>query len=211
MKTIGGYLKEARIRKKYSKEKLEKETKIKKNFIDAIEKEEWVKLPEPNVVTGFVRSIANTLELNTNQILAFLRRDYPPKKVAINPKPELRSKFSWSPKFTFITAILAVLLIIGAYLSFQYVNFVRPPFLNVNTPKEGEAVKTKELTVSGKTSPQAVIKVNNQPILVDEDGIFLDIIEIYEKTTEIEIKAVSRSGKETVIIRKITPELDTEN
>jgi cytoskeletal protein RodZ len=211
MKTIGDYLKEARIRKKYSKEKLEKETKIKKDFIDAIEKEEWTKLPEPTVVTGFVRSIANTLGLNPNQILAFLRRDYPPKKTSINPKPELKSKFSWSPKLTFITAILAVLLIISAYLSFQYVNFVRPPVLYVDTPKEGEIVKTRNLTISGRTSPQAVIKVNNQPVLVDEDGNFLDTIEIYEKTTEIEIKAVSRSGKETVIIRKITPELDTGN
>ena len=211
MKTIGDYLKEARIRKKYSVEKLVRETKIKKDFIDAIEKEEWTKLPESTVVTGFVRSIANTLGLNPSQILAFLRRDYPPKNVAINPKPELKSKFSWSPKLTFISAILAVLLIISAYLSFQYVNFVRPPVLYVNTPTEGETVKTRNLIISGKTSPQAVIKVNNQPVLVDEDGNFLDTIEIYEKTTEIEIKAVSRSGKETVIIRKITPELDAGN
>src|SRR4030043_861585 len=165
MKTIGDYLKEARIRKKYSVEKLVRETKIKKDFIDAIEKEEWSRLPESTVVTGFVRSIANTLGLNPSQILAFLRRDYPPKKVAINPKPELKSKFSWSPKLTFITAILGVLLIIGAYLSFQYVNFVRPPVLYVDTPTDGEIIKLRDLTISGRTSPQAEIKGNTQPDL----------------------------------------------
>jgi cytoskeletal protein RodZ len=207
MKTIGNYLKEARTRKKYSKEKLEKETKIKRYFIDAIEKEEWVKLPEATVVTGFVRSIANALNLSSERTLALLRRDYPPKKVAINPKPGLRSKFSWSPKQTFIAVVIFILAIVAAYLSFQYVSFVRPPELSVSSPQEGELVKTQEITVSGKTSPQAVIKVNNQPILVDDDGNFSGVIEIYKGTSEVEIKAVSRSGKETVIIRKIQPVL----
>jgi cytoskeletal protein RodZ len=208
MKTIGDYLKEARIRKKYSKERLEKETKIKKGFIDAIEKEEWARLPDSSVVTGFVRSIANALGLIPERTLAILRRDYPSKKVAVNPKPDLKTKFSWSPKHTFIVAIISVLFIVGGYLSFQYVNFVRPPALTVVSPQDGEIVKTREIVVSGKTNPEAVVKVNNQPFLVGDDGGFSGTLEVYEETFEVEIKAISRSGKETVIIRKITPELD---
>jgi cytoskeletal protein RodZ len=208
MKTIGDYLKEARIRKKYSKEKLEKETKIKKSFIDAIEKEEWAKLPDPSVVTGFVRSIANTLGLIPERTLAILRRDYSPKKVAINPKPDLKTKFSWSPKLTFIVVIVSVLVVVGGYLSFQYVNFVRPPALTVISPQDGEIVKTQEIIVSGRTNPEAVVKINNQPFLVGDDGDFSGTLEIYEETSEITIIAISRSGKETIIKRKITPELE---
>jgi hypothetical protein len=123
----------------------------------------------------------------------------------------MKPKFSWSPKLTFISAIFAVLLVISGYLSYQYVNFVKPPELTVITPAEGEVIRNKNLTVSGKTNSQAVVKVNNQPVLVDENGNFLDTIEIYEKTNEIEIKAISRSGEETIIIRKIVPDLNSGN
>jgi cytoskeletal protein RodZ len=208
MKTIGDYLKEARVRKKYSKERLEKETKIKKSFIDAIEKEEWARLPDPSVVTGFVRSIANALGLIPERTLAILRRDYPPKKVAINPKPDLKTKFSWSPKLTFIVAIIFVLVVVGGYLSFQYVNFVRPPALTVVSPQDGEIVKAREIVVLGKTNPEAVVKVNNQPFLVNDDGSFSGTLEVYEETSEITIVALSRSGKETRVVRKIDVELE---
>lgn len=208
MKSIGDYLKEARIRKKYSKVKVEAETKIKKEFIEAIEDENWELLPEFPVVVGFVKSIAQILGLNQNQVLAFLRRDYPPKKVNINPKPDLMSKFSWSPKLTFFAVIIFILLSVFTYLGYQYFNFIRPPNLQVISPKEGQIVTTNEVKVLGKTTSEAVVKVNNQPVLVDEDGNFSTTIDIFAGTEEIEVKAISRSGKETVIIRKIKPELE---
>ena len=75
MKTIGESIKSARTRKKISRAKLEEETKIKKEFIEAIESEEWSNLPEYPVVRGFVRSIAQTLKVDTRKMLALLRRD----------------------------------------------------------------------------------------------------------------------------------------
>ena len=206
MKSIGDYLKEARIRKKYSKVKVEAETKIKEEFIEAIEDENWKLLPEFPVVVGFIKSIAQILGLNQNQVLAFLRRDYPPKKVNINPKPDLISKFSWSPKLTFFAVIIFILLSVFTYLGYQYFNFIRPPNLQVIFPKEGQIVTTNEVKVSGKTTSEAVVKVNNQPVLVDEDGNFSATIDIFAGTGEIEVKAISRSGKESTITRKIKPE-----
>ena len=207
MKSIGDYLKEARIRKKYSKARVEAETKIKKGFVDAIEREDWILLPELPVVIGFVKSIAQVLDLEPNQIVALLKRDYPPRKINPNPKPDIKSKFVWNPKLTFVSIIVFVLLALFSYLSYQYWNFTKPPFLQITTPSEGQEVKTKELTVSGKTNPEAVIKVNNQPVLVSDDGNFVTVINIYEGTNEVEIKAVTRSGIETVVKRKIKPEL----
>ena len=43
IKTIGETLKEARLKKRYSLDRVEKETKIKKEFIEAIEEENWNK------------------------------------------------------------------------------------------------------------------------------------------------------------------------
>ena len=77
MKTAGEIIKEARVKKKYSRARLESETKIKKEFIEALEQEDWARLPEYPVVSGFVKNIADALSLDRSRITAVLRRDYP--------------------------------------------------------------------------------------------------------------------------------------
>ncbi len=208
MKTIGEILKEARTRKKLSRVGLEKETKIKKEFIEAVEGGDWQVLPEYPVVQGFVKSIAGALKLNQRSIMALLRRDYPPKKVSIAPKPDVSDKFVWSPKLTFIAGIVLVALTLLGYLGFQYADYTSPPELTVVKPEDEEIVTTRRLVVEGIADTDAVVKVNNQPVLVGEDGSFVAEIEIFEGTQEIVVKAISRSGKETQVQRKIIPELE---
>lgn len=207
MKTIGLIIKEARARRKFSLSKLEKEIKIKKNFLQAIEKEEWGKLPDFAVVAGFVKNISKALNLDEEKSVAVLRRDYPPKVLAVNPKPDISNNFVWSPRLTFLVGIIVVVMLVLGYLAFQYFRFISPPSLAVTEPKENQVVSEKLLVVSGKTDTDATIKVNNQPAIVDEDGKFTTTIEINEKTMEIEVKSLSRSRKESVVRVKIKPEV----
>lgn len=208
MKTIGIFIKEARIKKRFSQEKIAEETKIKKEFVASIEKENWEALPEYPVVTGFVKQISKYLKLDERQAVAFLRRDYPPRVLPVNPKPDVAKKFVWSPKLTFIIGIALIAIAVLGYLAFQYSNFISPPKLIVYEPKEEQVIKQNKLIVSGKTDQDVTMKINNQPILVEEDGSYKAEIEIFEGTEEIVVKAISRSGKETVIRRKIYPELE---
>jgi len=207
MKTVGQFLKEARARKKYSLARLEKETKIKKIFLDAVEKGIWHSLPEFPVVVGFVKKIAKALDISERQSVGFLKRDYPPKALSISPKPDIERKFIWSPKLSFISGVVIVTLVVFSYLTVQFLNFTSPPPLSVSAPLEDEVVKEKTLMVKGKTDSQATVKVNNQPVLVEENGEFTAQIEVFEGTSEITVVAKSRGGKETMIQRKIRLEL----
>ena len=207
MKTVGKFLKEARLKKKYSLAFLEEKTKIKKEFIGAIETEGWKSLPEFPVVSGFVKSLASYLKLETEFIGALLKRDYPPKALAISPKPDVTETMFWTPKHTFFVGIAVILVLVVGYLGFQYYKFLSPPGLEILEPKDGAVIKTREVIVSGKTDPDAVLVINNQPVLLEEDGKFTAKIEIFEKTQEIVVSAKARSGKETTITRKIIPEL----
>ena len=207
MRTIGEIIKDARVKKKYSLNKLEFVTKIKKGYLEALEKENWVTLPEYPVIQGFVRNVASSLKLDKRQIAALLRRDYPPKALRINPKPDIAEKFIWSPKMTFVTGVAIVAILVLGYLGLQYFSFISPPELTLEGPKEEEVVKEREVKVFGVTDPEAVVTVNNQPALISEDGRFSVTIEIFEGTEEIVVIAKSRSGKETKISRKIKPEL----
>jgi cytoskeletal protein RodZ len=203
MKSIGILVKEVRTKKKLSKESLETKTKIKVEYIDALEKEDWSRLPEYPVVVGFVKNIAATLSIDDSLAVALLRRDYPPKSLTVNPKPDVGRQFTWGPRLTFITAVGVLLFCIFIYLISQYIHFVRPPELVIETPQENQLVSDRKFIVKGKTDPEATITVNNQPTLVEENGKFTAEIEIAENTNEIIIDAKSRAGKETILSRKI--------
>jgi cytoskeletal protein RodZ len=207
MKTIGKLLKEARVTKRYSLGKVAQKTRIKKEFIENLEKEHWSALPEFPVIVGFVKNISGSLGISTRQAVAFLRRDYPPKPLPINPKPDIGNKFSWSPRLTFLVGVGIVLALILGYLGFQYVKFISPPSLKVDVPKENQTVTSRSLEVAGKTDSDSTVTVNNQSALVEDDGKFQAQISIFEGTTELVVKAISRSGKETVVRRKIIPQL----
>jgi len=206
MRSVGEYLKSIRLQKGISRKDLERETKIRMSFIDAIEEGHWETLPDYAVVNGFVKNIASYLGEDSYKVLAMLRRDYPPKNVPINPKPDVSKSFSWSPKFTFLVGIGIVILVLVSYLTFQYVNFIKAPSLIINTPTENQIINEKIISVSGRTDPEATIKINNQPVLVSESGDFVTEIEVSKETGEIIVHAKSRAGKETVVTRKIKVE-----
>jgi len=205
MRTIGKIFKDSRIHKKISLSKLEELTKIKKEFIQAIENEDWELLPEYPSVLGFVKSISGRIGMDSKKAVALLRRDYPPKDVKINPKPDISKKFIWSPKLTFLVGISVVIMIVALYLGVEYKKFISPPELDLVLPREGQLVDDRHLLVEGATDVDSTVKVNNQPVLVDEDGNFSFELEVSEKTEKIVVVAQSRSGRETTLERHITP------
>lgn len=204
MKTIGEVVKSARVRKKFSIKHLEDITKIKSDFIDAIEKQDWGKLPNFSTTLGFIKSIAGAIDIDEKTAVAVFKRDYPPKVQAVNPKPDVVNKFVWSPKLTFSIGVGLVIVLILGYLGIQYSKFTSAPALEIESPKDGQVVQGKYVVVSGTTDTDAKIIVNNQTVLVNADGKFLVGLEIASETKEVEIKAIGRSGKETIIKRKIS-------
>jgi len=206
MRTIGSFIKETRVRKKYSLEKLENLTKIKKHFLAGLERQDWAKLPDFPVLTGFVKNIAKALGLDEGSTIAILKRDYPPKDLSINPKPDVSDRFVWSPKLTFLVGVGVVLVAVVSYLLVSYIQFLSPPSLEVFEPRAEQVVTENPIKVSGKTTTDAVVTVNNQPFIVSDEGTFEGEIEVFEGTGEIIVKATSRSGKETLESRKIKVE-----
>ena len=206
MNTIGQILKEARMKKGVSLVKLENLTKIKREFISKIENNDWDNLPEFPVVSGFVKNIANAVNVSISKANAILRRDYPPKKLSINPTPDVGSKFVWSPKLTFAMGISTLLILVLGYLGFEYLKFVKPPELIVISPKENEQILQNKVKIEGKTTTDAILTVNNQPIILDINGKFSTDLEITKETEELKFKATSRSGKVTEKIVQIIVE-----
>lgn len=206
MNTIGQILKDARTRKGVTLKSLEKETKIKKEFILRIENNDWQNLPDFPVVSGFVKNISESLGVSVDNANAVLRRDYPPKKMAISPKPDIDNKFKWTPRITFFAGISMLVILVLSYLVFEYFRFMKPPDINIDEPKENQLLTDTKVLVKGSTTTDSILTVNNQPVILDQNGGFETSIEINKDTKEIVFKVVSRSGKVREISRKINPD-----
>ncbi len=158
------------------------------------------------MVSGFVKNIASALDLSVDNVNATLRRDYPPKKLRISPKPDIQNKFVWSPKASFYFGIIVLVLMVLSYLGIQYRKFNTSPDLLITKPKENEVLNQKTVEVSGKTTTDVVLMINNQPIALDQDGGFSTELEVTKETKQLKFVATSRSGKVTEKVVSITVE-----
>jgi len=210
MNTVGNIIKDARLKKGFSRTDLGDLTHIRTTFIAAIETGDWEKLPDFAILSGFVKSIAHFLDIDETLVMSTFRREYPPKLRELEPKmkknpmtKELNKKIVWGPRITFLIGVFIVIFVVLGYLGFQYKKFNAPPTLSVSEPTENQTVNNYILEVDGKTDSDATVSVNDQPVIVDNSGSYTTQIEVSKDTNLIVVRAKSRSGKETTVSRRI--------
>lgn len=204
MRSFGAVLKEERERHNFTINQLEKETKIKKAYLSALENHQWEQLPEYPIVVGFVRLISSQLGVKQNNLVALLRRDYPPTNLTkkITPPREVFLKGVTPKVWGIIVALMFLLMGIG-YITYQYIDYNRNPKLILTAPLEDTSVKINtKINIEGQTDADASVFFNNQALYIDKEGIFKTEYIIAETTT-ILVRAVSRAGKETEVKREV--------
>lgn len=200
MKTAGQLLKEAREKSEKTLEHIARETKIKEKFLLALENADYPVLPNLSVAQGFAANYAQAVGLNSQVITALLRRDFPSgNKVSKTYEPFLADRRAWTPRTTLFTAVLITVLILGFYLARQYMLFAGAPPLKI----EKVVLGPEAVLVTGNTSPAATVTVSGEPVLVDKAGNFSAEIEKSKLGAVLEIRAVSRAGKTTVVKKSV--------
>ena len=87
MNQIGSQLRQAREARGLSIEDVQKATRIKRIYIEAIEAEQFQALPGPIQARGFVRSYANHLGIDADELLMQLGGNTPPNASVTGPLP----------------------------------------------------------------------------------------------------------------------------
>ncbi len=200
MISVGQRLQEERVNKGLSIEDVSQATKIRKNFLEHIEKGEYGELPSATFAQGFVRNYASFLGLPEAETMALFKREFDEDKIfKVLPQgmvrgtdfPVTRVKFS---QFILIGILFLVLLV---FLTFQYKDAIFSPSISISAPRNNQVVNSTSLEVLGKTNPDNVVFVNSLPVSVSEDGTFKKIISVFQGKNEIQIKVVNRFNKTT--------------
>jgi cytoskeletal protein RodZ len=207
MRNISEILKDEREKKGLSLEDVVEKTKIKKNFLTAIETGKFNQLPSESYALGFVKNYAEFLGINQERASALFRREYEAKKIDVLPKFRktqglLGKKIILRSPKSYL--IFVVIFIVATYVFFQFRFLLFGPELLIHSPKNGDIIKKSTISVTGKTDPYATVLINGEEVYVDLTGTFRKTLYVYTGEEKIDISSKNQSGKETKKEIKIT-------
>lgn len=210
MRTVGEILSEKRKELGVGLEDIEKETKIRKKYLEAIERNDFAKISESTIVKGFIRNYAQALGLPAENVLAVFRRDFREnERGQIIPRgmvePLSEKSFYWTPKTTIITCFFIVVFGFVFFFVKQYLGFSSAPPLEVFSPLDNQTIKEKVI-VSGKTDKDASVKIDGTLISISEDGDFEEEIVLPRGDNVLTIESVNRKGKKSTVNLRIKVE-----
>ncbi len=208
MRTVGQVLKEERERKFYTLDEIEKATKIRREMLEALEQGQYSKLPPVTFVQGFIKNYGKFLKLDPEKLLAIFRREFaegkhPPRILESFADPYDKKRLKLTPARVLGSVVVGLVIIFFIYLWFEYRFLTGGPFLEVDSPVNQFSTNLPEVSVSGKTDPEAKVSINNQEIGVDTFGKFTQEIKLSENTNTIIISATSKGGKVTKTERTV--------
>ena len=200
-------LKEARVAKGITLLEVEKQTKIRLKFLEAIEADAYQLLPSPVYAKGFVKNYSEYLGLESATIMAFFRRQSEDvKRTVILPKKaqEIEAKGLRLTPGRFITMLLIGLSILFlSYFFIQYQKLQRPPELTITKPVHESIVGEKKLDVMGETNSDTTVTVNGLSVSVRGDGKFFTQVTLESGVNTITVIATSRFGKTKTEVLKV--------
>lgn len=208
MKTVGQILKETRESKLLTLDEVEKYTKIRKELLEALEANDFSKLPPSTFIQGFIKNYSKFLNLNTDKLLAIYRRDFeakkhPPLVLDSFANPLNSPKFRLTPSRVLGTIVTLIILGFFVYLWVEYRQFIGAPSLEINSPQDQMSVDIPSVVVEGKTDPEVKVLINNQEVGVDQAGHFRAEIKLSAAVNTVIITATGKFGQSAKIERTV--------
>ncbi len=187
-------LKNTRLDKEWKLCDISKKLKVPVKYLEALENGEVVCYPQEPYCSLIIKDYADYLGLNGQDILAFFRRDFEQKNKA---QKNLKNSFSFTPKTTFTISIILIISIFIFYLISEYYKFHLPPKLKVNWPLE-TIISASTIEINGITDPESTIRINDDLIIINNDGSFQKKINLNTGENIITVQSTSPNGKTTV-------------
>jgi len=207
--TLGRLLRNTRLKYQVKIHHVAQFTNIRQSYIEAIEKDQWQKLPDLTYAKSFVITYAKFLELDSDKIAN--RFDIETKN--IEPENKLKTAGSRQP-FIFTTKTLiqitavTVFLIIGIFAYLQINLFSQIPKLDISEPADFTQVAVNKIDIKGKTDPDNTIFVNNQPLTTDKNGNFSAPVQLQSGYNIVKITAENKIGKKITATKVVVADLE---
>jgi cytoskeletal protein RodZ len=188
----------------------ERETKIRRQYLAAMERGAWEELPAGVYARGFLRNYAIYLGLDPDELLAAWSRErgeVPVEPAIVVPRPITapRRGFVVGPGIIVAALVSLAALAIISYMGFQLLRFSEPPPLVVTDPPTAVtevAEGTTSYTLRGTTVPNGEVTVKapgreDLRVLAGGDGVWRTVVDLRRGENRFVVSAADpTTGKE---------------
>ena len=181
------------------------DTRIRQKFLQAIESGDYQSLPGTVYTKGFLRSYAEYLNLEPEEMLALYtgeRGGTEPARTFAPMKPLVKRSFIFTPTVLGPVAVLAGILLFVGYVYYQFTNFAVAPHVDITDPPGDAVSQVAEYTIKGKTNPDGRITVRVSPgldtindVRPARDGTFAVTVPLKPGPNHVEIQVLDPAGK----------------
>ena len=206
-KSIGMELLNVRRRLAIPLREVAEKTKIQKRYLQAMEEDRWMDLPEPLYTRNFLRSYAQFLGEDPTYFLSRFQNERGCCDL-LGPSQTPRQKvrrghFLVTSRLIKVGFLALVLLSVCGYLGLQIRSIVEPPELLVLSPTDGTTAESAIISVTGEVKEEALIEVNGEAVLPSTDGTFTMEITLERGLNIITIKGKKRYSRPATIYRTV--------
>ncbi len=183
--------------------RLKSQTGISPRFLDAIFSGDHKNLPALPYVRGYIVTLAKFLDVEFEELWNVYKDTLELRRSGI--LDELPSnRFAIKTINIKSLSIFSLALLIVLYFGIQAFNHFKSVELTlVNFSDDSLTISTSTFLVLGKTNPEAKVVIDNEEVLVDEDGGFSKKIELNSGINMLRVSAKKLFGSEKVLEREI--------
>jgi cytoskeletal protein RodZ len=205
---IGRELKSGRLEKDVSLETASKNININIEYLKAIEAGELGKLPKGVYGKSFIQEYAVYLGINPRLMIELYEKEYTKRdkkhtKRLFVKKVSKTHHFLTIPRIIKNTIIISVVVVCVAYLGYYINNIITPPELTLINLTEDVIVDSHVINIQGITNPEAGVVVNDETVLIDNEGNFKKEINLKSGLNVVVVVAQKKYSKKRIIKRNI--------
>lgn len=177
-------------------------------YLKALEQGRIDRLPKGVYEKNFLREYSSYLGIDPKEILEVYDKNVR-HEVENRQKSMFVRKVSGEQYFLLVpriiknTLIFCVVLACIVYIGFYLKNIVAAPELVVFEPENNMNIIEHEIEIYGKTEKEVEVEINNKKVLINDEGIFREIINLKTGINNIEVKAKKRYSETNIIKRTI--------
>jgi transcriptional regulator with XRE-family HTH domain len=194
MPELGKTLSQARVARGLTLEDCERDTRISKRYLDALEREDWRIFPAPVYSRAFLRTYAQYLGLSPVDLMRLYQQQTEEPQPVVKPLPEIpAAPATGSINWALAAGVAVLVAVAGAFLFFSSLGGGGADGTTVTAPTA--AVPTVDPESEGGGQQPAV----GRPVGEVEEGIVPDLRDV--RVTDA-INALRQAGIQYVIVEQ---------
>jgi cytoskeletal protein RodZ len=170
--TLGSLLRTSREERHIDLDAVVKETKVRRHYLEALENEEWEKLPSQVFVKGFLRSYAEFLGLDKETVLDYYQRAVPREGYQPHVLQSISTQSTVWRRIITISLLVMVLIGVIIYVRGNEISIIGKAFRYLDTQSVTEQKEVKIEREDDKIPDEEVAEgiLSGEPEIESEQG-----------------------------------------